>query len=178
MTIIAYRDGIMASDSAVTDHNYYVGQSQKIRRILTKDDNVEFLVGVAGPIGTCREMLDWFSSRVACDEDPEKIMSEGRPKIYPEIEVNEACMIVVVGLNHGEGRWSDQIWHYDSHRYSQEVSGIDFTVEGSGRFFALGAMANGASAIQAVGLSCTYVGGIKEPVVDRRFTWLPEDIQV
>jgi len=57
MTIVVFRDGVMAADSLATNHhNARVG---KIRKLARRDSDGA-LAGVAGFAGDCTDFLAWF----------------------------------------------------------------------------------------------------------------------
>jgi ATP-dependent protease HslVU (ClpYQ) peptidase subunit len=121
MTTIAYRDGVLASDSLVTLGSTKVhGSYQKIRRM------GNHLVGTAGSMSACQDFVDWIKSN---DEDlaPPKgeynaliIDPKGRVR-----EIENGSMLPV-------------------------PKNAKFFAIGSGASYALAAMFAGASATEAV----------------------------
>lgn len=122
MTTIAYRDGVMAGDSLITSDNVRCGYMRKIAR---RDDGA--LCGVCGSASLLRAILAWFLSGEPAD---------GRPQITD----NDACFIIV--------RTNGRVESHDQRGFSDDTA--PFFALGSGRELAMGAMAAGATAIEAV----------------------------
>ena len=57
MTIVVFRDGIMAADSLATNHHNV--RVRKIRKLARRDSDGA-LAGVAGFAGDCTDFLAWF----------------------------------------------------------------------------------------------------------------------
>lgn len=129
MTTIAYRDGVMASDSLVTAGTLRCGSMRKITR-----NSVGWIGGGAGPMETIVRLLAWIDAG-----------AEGEP---PEMKEADAIIVSPDGVVHfwtGAGPLTP-------------VQGSFFAV-GSGERVAVGAMAAGADAIQAVRLAIEYDTG-------------------
>ena len=140
MTIIAVRNGIMASDSRGTDdqdsYTYTCG------KIFRKGDA---LIGLAGDDGPGVVFLDWYGS--------------GKPK--PELLVTgeadfEALVLTRTGVMRYDKWCRGDAWH-----------GKFFAI-GSGAATALGAMHAGATARQAAAIACKVNPFCAGPVVSRR----------
>lgn len=120
MTTIAYRDGVLAADSLGTAGGYRDGHCVKIRRI------GRLLVGGCGNGAICEQFVDWVK----------KGMNGASP--WTGTEAGNSLVICPDGtlLMFGQsGPWR---------------SSSDFYALGSGELLALGAMAHGATAHQAV----------------------------
>lgn len=130
MTTIAYRDGILAADTrAYSGHTNWVGVKSKIFEL---SDGM--MVGISTPNpGYSAELMDWVVSGFEMDR-------------YPILADRTFSMIVV----YPNGQVSVFI---DNHTDIGFLSN-DFFAIGSGECYALGAMAAGASAIEAVKIGC------------------------
>jgi hypothetical protein len=126
MTVVAYRDGVLASDSLVNDNNTRCGETNKIGR--TKDG---WLWGFVGTAHYKDGFSTWAEERAG---DPPKIPVESGPGmlISPEGEVSE---------------WWGDGWF---------VVEAPFAAWGSGSDLAVGAMAMGATAQQAVQVAIDF----------------------
>jgi 20S proteasome alpha/beta subunit len=134
VTTIAYRDGVLASDSLVTSDGLVVGSAEKI---------ISFgplLAGAAGTLSFANAFFDWL-----------KAGAKGSPPKMGEGESGATGIVVMPdGL----------IVTFDDSgcdRIRAEYHAI-----GSGRRLAMGAMAAGACAAKAVRAACeldVYSGG-------------------
>lgn len=120
MTTIAYRRGVLASDSLVTCNGLRDGYAQKIYRV------GPLLVAGAGSAAICTRFVEWVRAGMK-GESPWYGEDSGNSMI-----ITPEDQIVVWGSS---GSW---------------VSDSDFYALGSGERLALGAMAYGASAEEAV----------------------------
>lgn len=125
MTIIAYRDGIMASDSGVTSGNIKFGWVKKI--IKTKGG---LLVGASGTISGITNLIN-------ISADAEKITDINFEELI-EKEINGFIV-----------EKDETVWCL-SHSIIPFKLEAPFHAEGSGAPVALGAMYMGANASQAV----------------------------
>lgn len=121
MTTIAYRDGIIACDSLVTAGGVRVGAVDKIVR------SGPLLAGAAGSLGPCQKFLRWVRSGEDLMEDFEDF-DEG----------SEGFVVFADG----------SIASFDDDGRCDYRA--PYIAIGSGASFALGAMAHGASAEEAV----------------------------
>ena len=131
MTTIAYKDGVIASDSRATWDDWAVSRCVKLYRAKSKSDPVkgDVIVGTAGHSSAALLFLDWLEVG-------------GEPRLHDR-GVNETtefeCLIM-----HKSGVWvGDRLCRLE--RLEEE-----FWAAGSGRHAALGAMWAGKSAIDAV----------------------------
>lgn len=132
MTTIAYKDGVVAADSLVTEGSRRVGYTDKLYRL--HDGSV---VALAGSLSLIRPVLRWFENRRSRENPPEEVKDDGISEVVrftPEgdIEVYERGNIVP----------------FDSLN--------EFYAFGSGASYALGAMTNGASPAEAVKIASEY----------------------
>lgn len=121
MTIIVYRSGVMAADTAVWRDDLFVGHTVKIAR---RSDG--YLIGTAGamaPAETIRK--NWLKAKNAFDiENPEEETSV--IMVCPQGLIYELC---------------EEDWAQTEDQYAAEGAGMDV---------ALGALSAGATAEEAV----------------------------
>lgn len=125
MTTIAYRDNIMAGDTAMTDRGTYCGQYRKIYEMRGA------LLGVCGCLGEVAKLRDWFIA--GTDTAPPEFTSDD----------SEALLVHLSGRVEWIGHPGRRM----------DITG-DFHAIGSGFRLALGAMSAGATAEQAVEIAC------------------------
>lgn len=130
MTIIVYRDGVMSADAAIFQGNLIAEYVRKITRL--PDGG---LIGCSGRSAVCREVCDW----IANGADPEK-----RPAA--ESEGNFIALHV---------RPDGKVFRIE-HDMKPYESVTEFNAIGAPFEFALGALAAGASAEDAVRLTIKY----------------------
>lgn len=126
MTTIAYRDGILASDSLVTAGTLRCGGMRKIAR-----NAAGWMGGSAGPMETNVRLLAWIDAG-----------AHGDP---PEMKEADAIIVSPEGVVHfwtGAGPLTPVLG--------------DFFAVGSGERVAVGAMAAGADAIKAVRIAIEF----------------------
>lgn len=132
MTVIAYKGGIIAADGRETWEDGGIGLCEKLFRI-PKGPHKGHIVGTQGASSPGMVFVDWYT-------DPK---SE-KPKIQFEEEAF-LCMVLR----------PDGVFIVDDHcrliRCIEPVVAI-----GAGAPVALGAMAAGATAVQAVRIACKY----------------------
>jgi hypothetical protein len=125
MTIIVFRDGVLAADRMTCQEDYYTGDVTKIFNI------GPFLIGGCGYVHDIQQFKAWVEA--------------GRPEdAKPKMGDNFGGMVC---SKSGEG--------YLVERYGDELIGFtldkfDYVVDGSGMSIALGALACGATAGDAV----------------------------
>ncbi len=137
MTIVVYRDGVIAADSAGTDRDFLIGSMTKIAKT---DDGV--LAGAEGDAGYIRAFLRW--------------VCEGRdPKSKPEFEDDKMMGFTVD--RHGK------IVGYNYELYPYDVE-WPFYGLGVGYPVALGALEAGVTAERAVEIAIKYCDGCGGPV--------------
>jgi ATP-dependent protease HslVU (ClpYQ) peptidase subunit len=124
MTTIAYRNGILAADSLITAGNR-IATSVSATKIIRLSDG-----RLLGHCGQMRHMK------------PLVAFLEGRSERYPDMEKDATAIVV-----HVEGRVE---LHYGRHPDEALEEEAEFFAIGSGAELALGAMAVGVSAIEAV----------------------------
>ena len=133
MSTVAYKDGIIAGDTKLTDGNLKL-HAQKIYRVHDK-----LLVGLAGDWLGCLKFLNWIQQN----------------NHYPEITVGwnfeEKDTLKFEALVADK----DSIAVYD-HCMIKMYIDETFWAAGSGRDIAIGAMAHGATAEEAVEIATEY----------------------
>lgn len=133
MTVIAYRAGVLASDSRVTNGTDIMpGGMVKIMRL---EDGT--LVGACGSAVGIHALFEW---------------AQGTRKTKPPRVCKHAYMIMVSpdgsSITQMEGR----------HPYTLKDTG-GYYADGSGAAFALGAMHHGATAVEAVSAAIEHNAG-------------------
>jgi len=130
MTTIAYRDGILASDSLCTCNGVVVGEYEKIV------DLHGFLLGGCGGIAEVCRFFEWFEEHHHGD----------KPLPVPDtLKVKPEDGYTIIYVHKATG----QTWQLDDGAHPHKLT-APFMAIGSGRQIALGAMEMGASAEQAV----------------------------
>lgn len=163
MTILVYRDGVLASDSQLINRQWTViGTAPKIgrREILTKKlDGVTvvrcdvYLFGATGDSAYCSKFLKWCQS-----DDFEKFLKDQEytsPAIAPTGK-EQSCTGFVVKPDGKCIRFE-----HEDPPYETEAEWYAF---GSGDTMAIGALANGAGAEEAVRIVCEWDPPSKGPV--------------
>lgn len=136
MTCIAYRNGVMAGDSrAYAGDKIPIGSKQKIRRLADGT-----LLGASSThVGGPGWVLDWYEA--------------GMPSTPGEhVNLPSSFTLLVV-------KPDGSVWYGDNNadKGVTNLSGpleVEFIAIGSGEEFALGAMAAGADAVNAVKAAC------------------------
>lgn len=128
MTTIAYRDGVMAADSKVGCGTTVRGEIQKLYRV---NGNV---IGFSGALGTGLRFLRWVEA--------------GMPDDRPSLPHDD-------GFRGLLARSDGVCLTFDSDLMAQQID-APFHACGSGVEIALGAMAAGASAEEAVKIAAQY----------------------
>lgn len=133
MTVIAYRNGIIAADQQASYGN--------VKRTVSKLFRLENgeVIGFTGTSSAAMELLAWYRAGAKKEDWPQAMQDTD----------DWAQMIVAYP---GGCRW------YDKRPYPQEVQD-PFTAWGCGAEFAMGAMAMGADAVKAVQIAIEYCDG-------------------
>ena len=139
MTVITYRDGIMAADSFVSAGGLAVGQMQKMARTPRG-----FLVGVCGWAG-------YVPAAVAYAE----AMDLERPAAPEWAGDSDVFALIVTPCGLVGQASAGQPWH---------TVKAPFYAMGSGCAVALGAMAAGADAARAAHIACEWDTSCRAPV--------------
>lgn len=136
MTVIAYRDGVMAGDSLLAGDNTVCAYVDKIR------DINGYFVGICGHWGVASELFKWFEEE--CVDGPKR-----PPETVLVDDDKYPTMMLIVRKTDGF------VWRVDGIGYPQEVAAPFFAL-GTGDDVAIGAMAMGADAETAVKVACEY----------------------
>ena len=137
MSIIVYRDGVMAADTAVHIEGTYVDMTEKIWSVGAE------LVGVTGHVSLASVVVEWVKKGALAHEQP-------------ALDGDDDFEVVRVGRDSGVN-WCDRyfIWNQWRGRYY---------ASGSGAQVALGALEHGASAQDAVEVACRISAMCREPI--------------
>jgi ATP-dependent HslUV protease subunit HslV len=141
MTVIAYRDGLLAADSLATAGHLITGRVQKIWRF--EDGR---LLGGAGCAGDLRSFVAW---------------ALGGCEGHWECRDKENGFSALVVAANGE------VAIYDAEGREYVVQ-AEFYARGAGAELAIGAMAMGARADQAVEVACRFSVWCEGPVQTER----------
>ena len=149
MTVVCYCNGVIASDSAITSDDICTAKVSKLRRLASGA-----LFGYAGDsdVRAVIKLLDKI-------RDPDNIpTAKELADVHQEIDAlivfpRGGVAMVSIGHDKAQGWWGQA---------SIENRGI--SAIGIGATFALGAMAAGKSAIEAVTITCQWVDGCRLPV--------------
>lgn len=146
MTTIVYRDGVLAADTrGYAGYSAPIGTKQKVRAI----PDARCLVGVSSNApGVPEAVMDWFEFR-----------SEDDPLRLPD----GTKFTLLAVYDDGTARYA-----YDSLRLTSPIEAPYFAI-GSGTEYALGALAAGASAEEAVAIACGLDVWSALPVFSLRF---------
>lgn len=136
VTVIAYRDGVMAADSLLTSNGMYQGEAVKVR------DINGCLVGISGTWGVACELFSWFE-----DECADRIK---RPPATIHVDDDKYPVNMLI-VNKRNGA----VFYIDGLGFPQSVTSKFFAI-GSGANVAMGAMEMGADAVKAVKVACKY----------------------
>jgi 20S proteasome alpha/beta subunit len=129
MTTVAYRDGVMAADKNMGG---YKGQVTKVYRV------GDCLVGCSGDnFATLLKVVDWMQEGAEEDSKP---------------ELGDSSVHILLVDSNGE------IFLYNNDLYPMPLE-QDFFAVGSGMDYAMGAMAMGASAADAVRVASQFDPG-------------------
>lgn len=141
MTTYAYKNGVLVADTAVTMGGQYLGTTLKIVK------KGPFLAAASGSASLARNFIDWVARGMKGD--------------VPDM--------LVTASKEDWTAWG-QIFCPDGLVVSFEPNGVNtyrspFTADGSGGMIAMGAMAHGATAEEAVRIACKLDVATREPIV-------------
>ena len=143
MTIVCYRDGVLAADSLVLEGGTRVGQVRKFR---------VFQCGTVIAFSGHLSAGSWFLKEVTPATMPDEL-----PKDFNAMKVDP----------HGD------VYHLESENRVWFKIEAPFHAIGSGSYLAIGAMAMGADAREAVTVACTYETGCGGPIRCHAMPGLP-----
>lgn len=130
MTVIAYRDGVLAADSAFVQEDMMWGTAEKIWR---RDDGA--LIGGHGSAGYCEQFRSWAMAG-----------EDGDPPESDKGEEGYSCGLIVRPTGEVEIHTPHGVLPFSGPYYAM----------GSGSALALGAMAAGMTAAEAVAVACDH----------------------
>ena len=136
MTTIAYKDGVLAADSACVCDGVYEGRVEKVVR----SNALNAYIAVSGNLANQAIFQRWLESGARESEKP---------------ELDDFSAMVV----RGDGA----VTQYDKLLEEFRIYGEFFAI-GSGRELAVGAMAAGATAVEAVEVACRFDTSSHGPV--------------
>lgn len=158
MTTIAYKDGVMASDSQCTDDfSAFLTKTRKIDRLQNGA-----LLGQAGDADS-REISALLSKATPKKLPSRKELGDTKTKFHGILAFPNSRVFLVCVEASGEG--SDGGWRGEVVEIEERMCAV-----GSGYQFALGAMAAGKSAKQAVEIACRYDIYSRSPVREMHVT--------
>lgn len=137
MTTIAYRDGVMAADSSLTVGETHVASSKKIFRLRNGS-----IIGFWGTWSHCMLLKDALN-------DGHDIKDIKRKRIKSAYAYLVKPHGAIWGIENGV------LW---------QLIRTDYVAGGSGGPVALGALAQGASAVEAVRAAIEHAPGSKGPI--------------
>lgn len=135
MTTIAYRDGVLAADTAATAGEAITGQISKVY------DGAVWLIAVSGNAEDIPKAIRYIGSSDAVKE-------------AIKFSDNFAALVIE--------RATGKVMQFEGAEMFEVRA--PFYARGSGRDFALGAMAAGATAAEAVEIACRYDCYSRAPV--------------
>lgn len=131
MTCIAFRGGILAADSMISYGSYHNGQAHKIHVVTMGGDlHRKVMIATSGIVWITEALVSWIEAGCPNDDIPHSLVARDA----------EFCCLMV----NNEGR----LFELNS-GYWLECH-VEYHAIGSGAAFALGAMAAGVSAPEAV----------------------------
>lgn len=134
MTTIAYKNGEMAADSLINYGTFSNGQANKIHVVAIPEDGGKrvrrAMLGVSGVIWVVQPLIEWLEGGADQDDIPHCIL---------HAHAEFSCIMI-----DDEG----VVWEFNNGYFLK--CGVDYHAIGSGQQFALGAMAAGVSAPEAV----------------------------
>lgn len=136
MTTIVYRAGILAADSLVVDRGTIIAETVKVRKA------GDYVVAICGMLWQIEAFAAWIAAGSPPDDKPQFNKKNG----FEGIAVDTNLVVL----------------HYGPSLNVERDMIADFFALGSGMDIALGAMAMGASAVEALKIACRfdqYTGG-------------------
>jgi len=152
MTVIVYRDGVMAADSQVCNNEGLI--TGAVTKLARREDGS--LLGLAGYAGDVTGFRDWFLA--------------GGKDAWEAADKDHGFAAIVVSPN---GRVS--IFDQNGRSYPVEAP---FYARGAGAEIAFGALAMGARADQAVEIACRFSVWCGGEVQVERLDALPRLVEV
>lgn len=130
MTTIAFRDGILAADSMVSYGSFRNGNVEKLHRVGDK------IVGMSGAVWAVGVMLEWIEEGADSTQIPEVLLAN---------QAQFSCIFIDA---------NGTLWEFNNGFFLEVCA--PYHAIGSGQLLALGAMASGASACEAVNAAAQH----------------------
>lgn len=140
MTTIAFKDGILAADSAVTASGNWEGSCMKIAKL-----KPSIFAGFAGALAVQETVFEWIAGGMDRKKIP-TIMDGGEDYKWD-------CLVIT----------PDAVWSLER-SFLRSFTQSPYYAIGSGADLALGAMAMGATANQAVEAACKHDIYSRQPI--------------
>ena len=128
MTTLAYKSGILAADTKVSDDSDYVANATKIRKMQGH------LIGASGDM----DVMHWFLTNFKPD------LLTGKLQLKSAGILKEGSLDAIIVDPEGK------LYHYSDRLLVTPITAFNYYACGSGSPFALGAMFAGATAKEAV----------------------------
>lgn len=134
MTTIAYKNGVLAADSLINYGTFSNGEINKIHVVSIPEDDGKrvrrAMMAVSGAVWVIEPLIEWIECGATQDEIPHCLL----------VAANEFSCIMI----DDEGI----VWEFNNGFFLK--CGVQYHSIGSGQMFALGAMAAGIEAPEAV----------------------------
>jgi ATP-dependent protease HslVU (ClpYQ) peptidase subunit len=153
MSTVAYRNGIMAADSAGWSGDTYMGTHAKMRQVGTR------LVGCVGGLASIELFMEYMKKRTAAALQKLKELEHKTDQDSNQTTTTSDLDLAAICVD-SDG--SVSIWDNSLVPITVEA---DYYATGSGEEYALGAMAMGAAAEQAVRAAAHHDAHTRLPVV-------------
>jgi ATP-dependent protease HslVU (ClpYQ) peptidase subunit len=134
VTTIAYSNGILAADSLINYGTFSNGEVNKIHIVTIHGRKA--MLAVAGAVWVIEPLIEWIEAGAEQDEIPHCILHAVK---------DFSCIMI-----DDEGN----VWEFNNGYFLR--CGVEYIAIGSGQMFALGAMAAGVSAPEAVAASMKH----------------------
>lgn len=132
MTTIAYRDGVLAADMLIAYSSFTNGRRNKIRKM------PNHVVAMAGEVWLREPLEEWVVDGCQKTEVPDILLDND----------DKFSALILPRDN------SQRVYQFDKGFLVPVFA--DYIAIGSGAMFAIGAMAHGASAMEAVTAACKH----------------------
>lgn len=133
MTTVAFKDGILAADTIIGYGSFTNGNISKIHRVTMVDDaenRKQAMLAIAGAVWVLQPLIEWIESGAGQDDIPHSLLHAA--KDFSCIMIDE----------------DGTVWEFNNGYFIP--CGVEYHAIGSGQQFALGAMAAGVGAPEAV----------------------------
>lgn len=134
MTTIAYKNGVLAADSLINYGSFSNGEVNKIHVISVPEDDGrrvrKAMMAVSGIVWVIEPLIEWIEGGASQDDIPHCILAAAE---------QFSCIMI-----DDEGT----VWEFNNGFFIK--CGVEYHSIGSGQMFALGAMAAGIEAPEAV----------------------------